>query len=267
MPAGGRDPRWLEAEVGAGIRAVVPGQREAAELKQALIDEGMWSQYLEVAIGPDAEVFSKSPVLSTVGCGRRDRRALGLRRGTIPSPKSCWRSIRAAKSSARRSATTSICAISRAARRCCSKAKDNNASCAIGPFIRLFDGDFTIDDVRQAEVDLTIEGPEGYRLEGQQPMGQISRDPRRAGPPGAERASLSRRLRPVPRHAVRADPGPRRAGRRLHPQARRHGDDLDAEARHAGQHGHHVARRAAMDIRHRRADAQSRRARAAVDGT
>ncbi|HTK71279.1 MAG TPA: fumarylacetoacetate hydrolase, partial [Croceibacterium sp.] len=59
----------LEAKVGAGIRAVVPGSREAADLKQALIEEGMWSQYLEVAIGPDAEVFSKSPVLSTVGSG------------------------------------------------------------------------------------------------------------------------------------------------------------------------------------------------------
>jgi fumarylacetoacetate (FAA) hydrolase family protein len=59
----------LEARVGSGIRSVVPGSEEAEALKQALIGEGMWSQYLEVAIGPDAEVFSKSPVLSTVGAG------------------------------------------------------------------------------------------------------------------------------------------------------------------------------------------------------
>jgi len=78
----------LEAKVGAGIRAVVPGSAEAAELKQALIDEGMWSQYLEVAIGPDAEVFSKSPVLSTVGAGAEIgvRWRAGSRRATLLVP-------------------------------------------------------------------------------------------------------------------------------------------------------------------------------------
>ena len=84
----------------------------------------------------------------------------------------------AARSSARRSATTSICATSKAAARCCSsKAKDNNASCAIGPFVRLFDDAFTLDDVRRAVVDLDIAGSDGFRLKGRARMSEISRDP------------------------------------------------------------------------------------------
>ena len=167
----------LEAKVGAGIRAVVPGSPEAAELKQALIDEGMWSQYLEVAIGPDAEVFSKSPVLSTVGAGAE----IGVRSDSAwnnPEPEVVLAvDPRGEVVGATLGNDVNLRDFEGRSALLLSKAKDNTASCSIGPFIRLFDGDFTIDDVRQANVDLTIEGPEGYRLEGTNDMGQISRDP------------------------------------------------------------------------------------------
>jgi fumarylacetoacetate (FAA) hydrolase family protein len=167
----------LEAKVGAGIRAVVPGSAEAAELKQALIDEGMWSQYLEVAIGPDAEVFSKSPVLSTVGPGAE----IGVRSDSAwnnPEPEVVLAvDPRGEVVGATLGNDVNLRDFEGRSALLLSKAKDNTASCAIGPMIRLFDGDFTIDDVRQANVDLTIEGPEGYRLEGTNVMGEISRDP------------------------------------------------------------------------------------------
>jgi fumarylacetoacetate (FAA) hydrolase family protein len=167
----------LEDKVGAGIRAVVPGSAEAAELKQALIDEGMWSQYLEVAIGPDAEVFSKSPVLSTVGAGAE----IGVRSDSDwnnPEPEIVLAvDPRGEVVGATLGNDVNLRDFEGRSALLLSKAKDNTASCAIGPFIRLFDDGFTIDDVRQANVDLVIEGPEGYRLEGTNVMGQISRDP------------------------------------------------------------------------------------------
>lgn len=172
----------LEDKVGAGIRSVVPGTAEAAELKAALIEAGMWSQYLEVAIGPDAEIFSKSPVLSTVGAGAE----IGVRSDSDwnnPEPEvvlACdahGEIVGAALGN-----DVNLRDFEGRSALLLSKAKDNTASCAIGPFIRLFDagdepGGFTLDDVRGAEVELTIEGPEGYRLEGANRMAEISRDP------------------------------------------------------------------------------------------
>ena len=167
----------LEERVGSGIRSVVPGSDEAAQLKEALIDEGMWSQYLEVAIGPDAEVFSKSPVLSTVGHGAK----IGVRSDSDwnnPEPEvvlavdSEGEIVGAALGN-----DVNLRDFEGRSALLLSKAKDNTASCAIGPFIRLFDDGFTLDDVRSATVELTIDGPEGYRLEGRNDMSQISRDP------------------------------------------------------------------------------------------
>jgi fumarylacetoacetate (FAA) hydrolase family protein len=167
----------LEDRVGAGIRAVVPGSPEAAELKAALIEDGMWSQYLEVAIGPDAEVFSKSPVLSTVGPGAE----IGVRSDSTwnnPEPEIVLVIDHQGETvGATLGNDVNLRDFEGRSALLLSKAKDNTASCALGPFIRLFDDSFTIQDVREANVDLTIEGPDGYRLEGTNDMGQISRDP------------------------------------------------------------------------------------------
>lgn len=167
----------LEEKVGSGIRSVVPGSAEAAQLKEALIEEGMWSQYLEVAIGPDAEIFSKSPVLSSVGHGAQ----IGVRSDSSwnnPEPEVvlvC--DAEGEVVGATLGNDVNLRDFEGRSALLLSKAKDNTASCSLGPFIRLFDNDFTIDDVRKADVELTIDGPEGYRLEGRNVMAQISRDP------------------------------------------------------------------------------------------
>lgn len=167
----------LEAKVGSGIRSVVPGSEEAATLKAALIEAGMWSQYLEVAIGPDAEVFTKAPVLSAIGWGGD----IGIRSDSHwnnPEPEVV---LVVDRSGTIRGATlgndVNLRDFEGRSALLLGKAKDNNASTALGPFIRLFDDSFTMDDVRSAEVDLVIDGPEGYRLTGTNKMSQISRDP------------------------------------------------------------------------------------------
>ena len=167
----------LESRIGGGIRAVVPGSEEAMRLKAALIEDGMWSQYLEVAIGPDAEIFTKSPVLSTVGWGGD----IGVRSDSTwnnPEPEV----VLIADSRGRARGATlgndvNLRDFEGRSALLLSKAKDNNASCAIGPFIRLFDGGFSMDDVRSARVELVVEGRDNFRLEGESSMAEISRDP------------------------------------------------------------------------------------------
>lgn len=168
----------LEEAVGSGIRSVVPGSTEAQHLKEALIAQGMWSQYLEVAIGPDAEIFSKAPVLSSVGSGA----LIGVRSDSSwnnPEPEvvlACTSSGHVV--GAMLGNDVNLRDFEGRSALLLSKAKDNRASCALGPFIRLFDDSFTMDDVRSAVVELQITGAEdGYLLEGRNDMSQISRDP------------------------------------------------------------------------------------------
>lgn len=167
----------IEARVGSGIRSVAPGSEAAATLKAMLIEEGIWSQYLEVAIGPDAEIFTKAPVLSTVGTDA----PIGIRSDSSwnnPEPEivliadARGRAIGAALGN-----DVNLRDFEGRSALLLGKAKDNRASCSVGPFIRLFDSGFTIDDVRRADVDLLIEGTDGFRLEGRSSMAEISRDP------------------------------------------------------------------------------------------
>ena len=167
----------LEEQVGSGIRSVVPGSDEANQLKQVLIQEGMWSQYLEVAIGPDAEIFSKSPILSSVGYEAQ----IGVRSDSDwnnPEPEVVLACDPAGQVvGAMLGNDVNLRDFEGRSALLLSKAKDNTASCALGPFIRLFDDTFGIEDVRQAVVELQIDGADGYRLEGRNIMAEISRDP------------------------------------------------------------------------------------------
>lgn len=167
----------LAQRVGADIRGVVPGTEPAAKLKAALIADGLWSQYLEVAIGPDAEIFTKAPVLSSVGWGA----FVGVRSDSSwnnPEPEVvilC--NGRGEAVGAALGNDVNLRDFEGRSALLLGKAKDNNAACAIGPFIRLFDQRFTLDTVRQAVVSLEIVGDDGYRLEGSSSMSEISRDP------------------------------------------------------------------------------------------
>jgi fumarylacetoacetate (FAA) hydrolase family protein len=167
----------LESRVGNNLRACRPGSLDAARLKDILIADGLWSQYLEVAIGPDAEIFTKAPPLSSVGSGAE----IGIRSDSSwnnPEPEIVLVVNRQAEAvGASLGNDVNLRDFEGRSALLLGKAKDNNASCSIGPFIRLFDADFTIDQVRNAVVELTIEGEDNYRLEGKSSMAEISRDP------------------------------------------------------------------------------------------
>jgi fumarylacetoacetate (FAA) hydrolase family protein len=167
----------LAARIGTDIRKVVPGSPEAQKLKEALIADGLWSQYLEVAIGPDAEVFTKAPPMSSVGWGDY----VGVRTQSTwnnPEPEIVVVVDRSGKAvGATLGNDVNLRDYEGRSALLLGKAKDNNAASAIGPFIRMFDDKFTIDDVRQAVVELEIVGTDNYRLEGKSTMAEISRDP------------------------------------------------------------------------------------------
>ncbi|NEJ87778.1 fumarylacetoacetate hydrolase [Rhizobium leguminosarum] len=163
--------------IGGSLTNLKAGSPEAAKVKQALIDEGMWSQYLEVGIGPDAEVFTKAPVLSSVGWGAD----VGLH------PISTWNNpepeivlavnSRGEIKGAALGNDVNLRDVEGRSALLLGKAKDNNASCSIGPFIRLFDAGYSLDDVRNAELDLKVTGQDGFVLHGKSSMSKISRDP------------------------------------------------------------------------------------------
>lgn len=163
--------------IGDSLRDLVPGSAKAAEVKALLQAEGLWSQYLEVGIGPDAEVFTKAQPMAAVGFGA----SVGLH------PISKWNNpepevVLVVNSTGQIVGATlgndvNLRDVEGRSALLLGKAKDNNAAAAIGPFIRIFDGNFDLDTVRGLELSLTVTGEDGFSLQGHSSMRQISRDP------------------------------------------------------------------------------------------
>ena len=169
--------RSLMAEIGTDLSTIVPGSDESARLKALLTARGLWSQYLEVGLGPDAEIFTKAQPLSAVGSGAE----VGIH------PKSHWNNpepeiVLLVSSAGHIVGATlgndvNLRDFEGRSALLLGKAKDNNASTAIGPLVRLFDETFSLDDVRAADVELRVEGLDGFVMEGVSSISKISRDP------------------------------------------------------------------------------------------
>ncbi|WP_372874490.1 fumarylacetoacetate hydrolase family protein [Pseudomonas sp.] len=167
----------VRAVIGDNLASIEPGSDNALRLKALLIEQGLWSQYLEVGIGPDAEIFTKAPVLAAVGSGAE----IGIHPGSAwnnPEPEVVLVvNSHGVVLGATLGNDVNLRDFEGRSALLLSKAKDNNGSCAIGPFIRLFDEGFNLDDVRQCVVELRVEGEDGFVLGGSSSMAQISRDP------------------------------------------------------------------------------------------
>lgn len=167
----------IERAVGDAITSVRPGTPQARAAKQWLQQDGLWSQYLEVGLGPDPEIFTKAPLLAAVGAGEYVG-VPGVSQWNNPEPEV----VLAVRSDGRVLGATlgndvNLRDVEGRSALLLPKAKDNNASAALGPLIRLFDGDFDLDRVRRAELHLHVAGTDGFVLDGHSSMREISRTP------------------------------------------------------------------------------------------
>jgi len=166
----------LSTRIGTDLATVRPGSETAERLKETLIQEGLWSQYLEVGIGPDAEIFTKCQPLAAVGFGAD----IGVRADSTwnnPEPEIVLVvNARGQCLGATLGNDVNLRDFEGRSALLLGKAKDNTGSCAIGPFIRLFDATFTLDDVRACDVTLEIRGADGFALSGVSSVSRISRD-------------------------------------------------------------------------------------------
>jgi fumarylacetoacetate (FAA) hydrolase family protein len=162
--------------IGSDLARIEPGSEGALRLKERLIDQGMWSQYLEVGIGPDAEIFTKAAPMSSVGTGA-EVGILASSEWNNPEPE-----LAIYASSGGRIVGVSLANdvnlrdIEGRSALLLGKAKDNNAASAVGPFLRLFDTEYTLDDARSAVIDLDVTGEDGFAMHGSSSLDQISRD-------------------------------------------------------------------------------------------
>ena len=167
----------IVATVGQALDELKPGSSQAASLKELLIQKGLWSQYLEVGIGPDAEIFTKAQPMSAVGYGQ-DAGFHPMSTWNNPEPEVVLVVSSAGEiKGASLGNDVNLRDVEGRSALLLGKAKDNNASCAIGPFVRLFDETFSIQDVREMEVHMTIDGEDGFHLHAVSSLSHISRDP------------------------------------------------------------------------------------------
>ena len=167
----------LSELVGGNLQQLKPGSEEAKRVKEALLRQGLWSQYLEVGIGPDAEIFTKAPVMAAVGTGM-DAGLNPISSWNNPEPEAVLVvSSTGAIVGATLGNDVNLRDVEGRSALLLSKAKDNNASCALGPFLRFFGAGFTLDDVRGIEVSLVVEGPGVFEMRGSSSLRLISRDP------------------------------------------------------------------------------------------
>jgi fumarylacetoacetate (FAA) hydrolase family protein len=177
-PAGAEAIRKnLTEEIGGELRSIKPGSPEAMRVKDSLIKRDMWSQYLEVGIGPDAEVFNKAQPMSAVGTGA-EIGVLASSSWNNPEPELVL--VVNAKGNVvggMLGNDVNLRDLEGRSALLLGRAKDNNASCALGPFIRLLDKNYTVDDLRRTRIDIRVEGADGFKVEGDYSLTQISRDP------------------------------------------------------------------------------------------
>src|ERR1700692_288859 len=167
----------IVSSVGEALDKLKPGSRQAASLKELLIKKGLWSQYLEVGIGPDAELFTKAQPMSAVGYGQ-DAGFHPMSSWNNPEPEVVLIVSSAGEiKGASLGNDVNLRDVEGRSALLLAKAKDNNPSCAVGPFIRLFDVTFSLQDIRQMEVHMTIEGEDGFHLHAVSSLSRISRDP------------------------------------------------------------------------------------------